>query len=517
MFKILNIYTKRQLELSVSHGGEEIIFNIKSLISKRNKDELGDHQFTLLEEYIDYKGSDFKDSLFSKYVAAYTEITMSIGRTNIIPLPYSMVHNILDMFDVNDIFYWMKNIRQFKALSGLDDVFDESRVIDGRGTRVQTYIKDDYLYLASLIMVMKTVIGPIGQYADMYTDQLTSHLAAYTLFNFISTHPIYQSEPFVKLYGQTEIIVAVVTREASLSALSVIEHQVPKDSLVDWVLANTVLHRIVTFPIITDTNNDNIITKSYSFINNKMKIKGDVSKKLRIKDAEGKNNDASLNESESVLETYRIVSELAPAMVVELDWAVSNLAKNPHLLYPDIDLNLYDNVKRFTARLKDVMLTKSQIQIIGWITKGYIDSRALNYIKLESIISLTIISFCWLWQHNFKYLALWITSSVLDDTYDDSMVISMTTNRTRITTDLKEELDRLFPYKKVIVTKNENKEVNLCVIDINNISADIFKRRWVFTADTEYIVEATGSPVVNIAVPADLKVQLSKLIIELNK
>jgi hypothetical protein len=65
-------------------------------------------------------------------------------------------------------------IQKIAAAQGLRDTQIEK---DALGTRVQTYIQDDYYELASLSIAMKAIIGPIGQFAYVKQSEINILLA----------------------------------------------------------------------------------------------------------------------------------------------------------------------------------------------------------------------------------------------------------------------------------------------------------------------------------------------------
>jgi len=516
MFKLNNLYNSAPLEIEISYNNVTINFNISTIVNKRNKDEIdSDKQFVLLHAYLDYKGDAFKTALMNKYIEAEEILFDNIGRVEIMPLPYELVNGILELMDLEDVYHFIKNVYKYQALRSMPDEFDNKMVEDGLGTRVQTYTKTDYLQLIAFVQVLKSIIGPIGQFGFMNNSELGKIHNHYILFNFITQHKISESEPYIKLYGLVDKVIESVNRSEDESLIRIIEKRIPSDEMVVWVLSIVMMQKIAMATILDDTENKHIITRTYNFVNNKLKVKGDTSNAIRSKksmvDTESGDGD-----QESILESYRITSNLPAGSVVELEWSLENLRDNPLKLCKNLDLKVYGDALSFTTKLHHGTLTRVQITLLGWVLKEVIDPRSLEYVKLDAIISSLALAFAYLWTHGFKYLALLLTS--LQAEQDDTVVINFTTNKSRITKEHKDTLDTIFPYKKVIVTTaTANREVNVAETSANNMADEFYKQRWIFTAPSEYILEVKDNASQTMLVPSDLKIQLANLIIHLNK
>jgi hypothetical protein len=309
MFKIINLNSRSSTAVRVSYKGKDIDFTIGTIISKRNKDELDGKQFTLLNEYLNYKGEEFKAELFQRLVNADDEIIMSINQADLHPLPYQIIHPILDMFDLMDIFNYIKNVYRIKAPSNLMEEFDPQIEQDGRGTRIQTYLKDDYYELAALSMIVKVTIGPLCHFAYIKSSEINTIHKEYILFHFFKNHHLFWTAPMTKLLGLVEKLVELPTAGPEAESVRILEKQIAKEDMNIFILAIVVIQRISIAPIVDDNENRNIITKVYNYINNKLKSSGDVSKSVRNKtpltDTESGGGD-----KESIIESYRIMTDV---------------------------------------------------------------------------------------------------------------------------------------------------------------------------------------------------------------
>lgn len=514
MFSISNIYTKLSTTVVVANGEDNIEFIISSIISKRNKDELNDpNQFLLLNAYLDYKGPDFKAELFRRYQQVSEDILMTATRHSIVPLPLEITNPILDMLELDDIYNYVKNVYGLQAPSNLATEFNQMIVNDGRGTREQTYIKDDYLKLASLCLIIKAIIGPVGQFAHIKQRDVGTEHKEYILFQFIKRHKIFHSDPMVKLLSFIEKSVNSSITTDETNSIRAIEKKLPREEIPTFVLSVVVLQKIPVACLVDDNADRNVITKIYNYVNNKLKATGDVTKTIRNKtsltDVESGSGD-----KESTIESTRIIEDIAVANLIEMDWSINSPEKivfqmpprNKELINPEV---LQDAI-HFTKVFNTAPINRCQIDILAFIFKIVIDPRSLDYVSISSIVNLMAVGFAYLWGLNFKSLALLLVAQQ-DTTNERSMSINITTNKSRIPVETKDELSKYYPHNRVI---NEETSNNLVEETIGNLVNELYDIKWIHTADEKYILEVYKDRSSGNILPQDLKIQLANFIIK---
>ena len=487
-------------------------------MNKRNKEELNEaKQFTLLEAFLDWKGEEFKKRLIIEYIKSFNALRENEGRRYITPLPYEITDGILDLFDVDEMFYFIKNIYKFKSLNNLKEVFDEKIIADGLGTREQTYLKDEYLELIALSQILKTVIGPIGQFANDNIMELNPKNIHHSLSGFFLDHPIAESRPFIKLQGLIRKIMETLSRNKDESDIRTIENGIAKEDIPIAALATAMVQKVAMAVVMDDNETKNIITRTYNFINNKLQNKGDTSTAIRPK-VGSVDMDSGDNDAESKMEQFRIVSNLPNGSVVELNWSAKReiIAINKRYnFYNKEDEIIYRDALVFTEILRTSRLNQTQMILLSWIFKDIIDPRSIMYIQIDGIVNLIASAFVYLWKHGFKDLALLITSRSISNV--DSLEFNATTNIARIPKEIKSILDVQYPFKKVIVSKIANKEVNLAEEAISLLTEMLFKYEWSYTAYSNYILEVNKNISDKVVVPSNIKIRLAELIIHLNE
>ena len=105
------------------YNGEILQFSVSHLLSRDSQRNYFDSkQYLLINEYLDYKGEEFKARLFNlcKYASEEIETLPRIlgenYNANMTP-PYELFIPILEMFDMEDIYNWIKNFIQVSYFS----------------------------------------------------------------------------------------------------------------------------------------------------------------------------------------------------------------------------------------------------------------------------------------------------------------------------------------------------------------------------------------------------------------
>ena len=471
MFSIQNVYNKGQITIRVKHGDKSLDFIIASLIGKaRNKEELeNDVQFTILNSYCNYKGEEFKQKLFDSYLAASEMLDNALTNPDMEVFNTPLLDGILELFKVEEVRDYLVNEWKLQPPANLLDEFDAQIETDAKGTRIQTYLKEDYIDLAAMSVVIKATLGPVAQFGFYRHSTIDSNYKEYALLQFYTPFPnIYKCKAMVKLLGLIEKLIEQTTTSKDIMANRVLEKFISKDDLGEYVLAIVVLQKISIAPLVNDTAESNIVTKLYNHINNKLKPNGETSKVIKDK-TPLEDTDSNTGDKESLLESYRATQDLASGIVVELNFVTETVDRIIGQLPPkQKELVIQSKLLPIAIEASKAYLPTNptvidiqelQLNILAIIFKNVIDPRSYDYLEINSLVNLIAVGFVYLWELGFKELALILLSRIIPMSMlgDNSAVVGLSVSRHRIPKELKEELDKVFPYKRELnelVSKN---------------------------------------------------------------
>lgn len=513
MFNMLNVFTKEDIAINIKNGKDEQQFIISPLITKRNKEELDpENQFLLLNAYLNYKGDEFKDKLMQLYLKASDDMFGYMMRRDIDPLPYKMVHDILDMFNIADVYTFVKDIYKVVPPKELKDQIDKTKEKDGDITRAQTYLRTDYWELAALVLILKAALPVIGHFSYIKKNNLDAIHREYTLFNLILTHPVFDSTPMKKLYDFCDTLVNILLKDPTEAAIRIIEKRVPREDFTTYILAFTVFQKISIASVIDDFDGKNIVTRMHTYIHSKLDSRKDVKSAIRAKSTKEEASDVK-GDRESLLELYVAATELPKGTEIELDWSVSDINRIIKQLPIEIDMDMVTTTHNILSNNIGNPISKQQKLLLAYIFKTIINPEALEYITMKSMINLLSIGFAYLWKIECRYIALLLTSYV-DTTDSEVMSINSTVSRTRLSKELRDKLMEYYPYTRVI---NKDTNANIAEEAINNLTNEIFVLRWNPTAPDVYLKQVVSNRTEFRVLPHDLKSQITEMVIKLEE
>lgn len=487
MFSVSNILSGKKASIKVSFKENSVEFPMSSVISTKGKPAIDtDLQFVLLNAYLDYKGSAYKEQMFNELVKARELVRAREKVADVNTAPYEAVDNIVNMMDFNDIFDYIKNHFKLQPPKHLKTVFEEQIEKDARGSRDQTYLKDDYLELATLATILKAALGPMCYYGDLKNDVILSTSMDYYLFiMFIQDRKLSTYEPMIKLKKFTEKLIEQSDNGSFEDRKRVLERGISQEDLSIFLLGLITFQKLATATLVDDDENKNIVNRIYNYVNSKLKATNSTSKTIRDKEPMADADSAS-GDKESMPESLRVYEDLAPGMAIEMDWASNTvekvLSQLPAQIKDKIDMDALNDAKEFTKGFEHIAIAKSNIDFLCYIFKSIMDPRSIEYIKLESIINLIAVGFGYLWGSGFKNLAILLVSAI-EETPDGIESINPTINKPRVPKELKEQLDELWPYKKVI---NKESSVNVAEKAISELCKEYESSNWYTLAPAKY-------------------------------
>jgi len=499
-------------------GNDNLDFDVSGLFETKTINEIDDKKkaeniFHALNSYLDIKGLEFKKELYNRYKKIHFKIQAYLaGLIEMDHIPYEVVHDILDMFDYNDVVNTLYEKRIIRHPKVLKEKYDKTIEINDQGSREQTYTIKDYYELIGLMTILKATIGPLGFYATVaMSNYARNSMLEIILLEFYKTHPIYETPAFRKLYEYVKKLKEVAEENAEEYAKFIIESYVSKDDeAIEYVLSTVLFQKILLSDDVDAVDDKNIITRLYNAVRYKFKIQSNTSmSKTRFKNP-NPGRVAEEHESESVIESFRVPTELTPGWVVEFRTVFNNIEK----LARDMgvkDIELVKKLRRNLNVLQNKDIPEESIYLLGWLFKKIIDPRAVLYIELDYILNAMAVAFVWLVEHDLTDLAIIITSFTAEQ---DAMLFNIS-SKNNIDKELREKLHEYFPYDRIKNSKGETE--SLIELTINDFATRIFKNKLITSLPEDLIEKYKGDTNLVITPPSDIKDLLAKMILAIEE
>lgn len=513
------------IELSKDKRLEFVIGNI---IQRKSKEDIMNiKQYMLLNAYVEYKGKEFKEKLFEAYSKSWNALDNLIYSSDFGPkmiLPYYIVDEVIDLFDLKDIEMFLRDVYKIEIPSRLDDVFNEQIEHDAKGTREQTYLKSDYLELAALVVVIKATYMILGQYAAVTDGCFRNPDKDYILFKFYRKNDkIFNSPAMDKALQFTSKLVNDQRITEEDRQKRVIDRILAEEEIVIDHLSKVVMQKLTVATIVDDTSGINVVNTMFNFVKNKLKSQGSVGNTLRPK-MHLKDESSSTDNKESFIESHRAMIDVMAGETVTVNFATEKIERilpqlserrRELMTRPVVACGNEYTLEYIYQRLqvfRDIIIPDQTLKMLEVIFKGIMDPRFIDYLKLENVISLMSLGFMYLWNIEFKQLAMLLVSSyhVEEEGFSG---INSTSNKSRISQDLLMKLEKKFPLYK---SGNKAHPEGELVIKrwIEEFGNSYYSTIWnsVLTEDfgkEVYGVESTLCPVAE-----DLKIQIGLFLLE---
>ena len=503
---------------------QKIDFSVSSIVSRRNKEELApEHQYDVLNAFLNYKGMEFKIELYRRYAEADETIMANIIKKELTPLPFSIAHQILEMFDLKEMKAYLKDIYKLTAPASLEDTFEAHHAQVLGYTKEQTYIKDEYMDLAALITVIKSVLPTVGYFAEIKESDLNNALKEQILYEFIRTYtPVGSSVAIIKLRELIKKLMGSPTNSDEADSIRVIEKGVPKEHMHEHLLANVVVQRLFVANVLMDKEDKHIVNKIFGYVNMRLRNKGDVASTIRDKDGLT-SIDGDGMDKESMIESYKVISKLPIATDVEFNFFLENI----HDILPHLPITFDPNDKDKTKvyfnkdilidaegaskKMYGITLDKIHFIILGIIFKKVIYPETLDYVKIEVLTNLLAIGSTYLFSLGLNGLGL-LLLSYRDMSSSDKFYINLSANRSRVPKELKDELAIYFPFEREI---NATTRINVVDDIINDLGNEINSKKWITFMPRKYLDELNVSN--GDFISPDIKIHLTSFLIEHEK
>lgn len=493
MFVISQNMEHNNAHVVVTHKDKILEFALWPTIVRKPKDDITTTaQYKIVNDYVNYKGEDYKDKLFEALEKGSQEADNTGYYEGLIPegdyrLPYHIIQDVMDIVSYDDILYYLKQVIKYKALSILTDTFNPMVERDGQGTRTQTYIKDDYVELLALAMYVKIVFLPIFEFGYVKQKQLNSINIKYVLMHLIKPFPIMQLPPVVKIQAWINELIDKSLKTDGLEEKRIIDKMLPKDEIPFYILSNVLVDRVFLSNIPDDTNEKHTVSKLYSYIKNKIDSQssssgGTIHNKHLLQDKDGGSED-----KESILDTYRAISNISNGSIVEINWSIDSVEKIlkqlPKGQREFIDVKVIQDVVEDSQKFLTEEIEDIHLFLLSTIFKTILEPRAIYYVSIENMLHLFQVGFAYLWGTGNRVIALMLMSK---NTNKDTTVMKLNTvvNKDRVPEELKQELVRLYPYEQKL---NETETKNLALDTIIRLSTDYYTHTWLPMVPKSYI------------------------------
>ena len=422
------------------------------------------------------------------------------------------VCDILDLHELTHLHGWLLENMERLDITIPESILPEYQIVenDNRGSREQTYIVEDYIWLLCLSIAIRSIIPIWAAYIDTVKLEVGNVFKELKVFQLIYNSNFYNSPPFLKLMSYVEHNLKpedYVNKQHILNGIN-------SSIFFEWLLAVICVNRLGVRDIRIVNPEADPVKYIYQYIRQQIEPNVPIAKQikdLKMPESSEKVSD-SFKDKNSTLEVYTHKQDIAQGEIVEIEHSISDILRCAHKLhYGDLDDNFVMSCVETARKLRNHNLSEAQIILLKWVFSLITSPKGISYISKNKCIDALGVTQAILWIKGHKYLAL--LSTCYADIDDRIMVINTTESKTKIPKEMINELNEIYPYSKI---KKKNEVSNMVFKSITNLSNKFSSVPWTYTAD-ENLVKQVCPHASNGILPLDfnLKILLTKLAIEL--
>ena len=493
-------------EIVISHGEESLIWNIISFDRATfNEVDLFSH----INKYWESFSEQDQLKIFNIYKDIRVAFDEIWERSKLTAELYVLVAKLLDTHDLKDAQHWILFHSGVYLPPNLD--IEYNNTTNSPGSREQTYLKEDYIKLVTLTLILRTLIPVWGEFISRTRQEAGTNFKEYYAFQLVCKSKLAYCEAIEKL---TTYIEYSIVPDKSKSA-SIIGGISTEDFPI-WILGLVLVRRLCLGDITGVNQKATLVTFIYKFIT--QKIKGNDNNfagmvKDKIFDDSGSDGDSNI----SKLEGYKAKQEIPAGDIILLEYAMRDTYALAAKLAPTMERALLDRALETTMVLNDQVIQDPQIALLQWVMKPVISPRGILYLGKNTIVRLLALCQSVL-IHRGHYALAGLCTSIVNTNLNE-IQISGVDSRARIPKELLEELFKYYPFTKRVGGKQKVlKPLNQAVIAIDTVAEQFSELDWLITADDSLLPLITeGSNNRRYVIQHNFKITLANLVIEIAK
>lgn len=494
-----------RLEAELEHNGEILSWNI-SAFDKRlfTNHDVCKHINSFWEKMPYLR----QEKIFGIYKRMHSVFENYFETTELCQQLVPLTSELCNEHPVEELSHW---IAFYASDIIVPEKFDEVYIpSDERpGNREKTYTKPDYRGLVSMTLALRVMIPVWGEFIYRTKGETGTNFKEMFAGQLLMMSKLAHSSPMEKLriYVDSNIQTDKPMSSAIIGGIS-------SEDYGQWLLNLVLVRRLCVGDIGGLDPQTNLVAFIYNFMAQKLTGNNNSSFGEMIKDKPFESGDSSSDHNASRLEGYKIKQEAPMGDMVIYDHFMENPFHVGQLLMPNMDMELLRTFLHHTQALGQERLSSAQIILTQWMLKPVISPRSIVHLSKKKTISAIAVAQTALWQTGHKELAALI-GAIATGNGNETQLGGINPSA-RLHKEQMDELIKLYPYNKVLSTKQKTKPINAAVAAIDSVVGMLSQRDWILTLPDQHTALVTGNASLRrYTCPYDIKVLLGKLVIEL--
>lgn len=491
---------KQKPEIVVRHRDRSLHFQANVFTRKPFIDT---DVYREINDFWEAKPMEFQDAVWEIYVSidqAFSEIFDSKDLTNHLR---ECIKRLYEFHPLGELEQFLIQ-RNVKIPSSAKD--EPPQANDIINTVEKTYTKREYLELIAFSLFLRCVTPVWGEFIGSIRRDAGVDRKENVGMQLLMDTGLFETRAMIKLSTYITKLTAGAHNDQGKIIAGFSSEDIPF-----LHLALACVRKVCVANIDTAESSEQIVAVIFKFISHRMNSVD--SQRIIAKEESGGGGGGE--EKHSLLESYRKRIQISAGEFEEIRFVLSRPLEIVQYLEPDIPVELVIRSMSTAQVLKYEEVNDIQLYMAGWLLKPYITPKAVFYADKEIHASLLGALEALLWHRGHKYFAIMISSCYLTNL--EEMMISSISSREQIRPDLREELQKWFPYYCGYAKKGKDAgqiERSDITTAIDYIVDEIVNSTFRATADEDKLKEVFGEVKRRLPVFSDIRSMLAKLMID---
>ena len=492
-FRVTTVQGNGFTQVSCSHGDVELLWSARAYSKVKLADP--NRVFREINEYLEQVDLITQGRLFHSYEEIHKLFGMGFDPSMLVS---SLIHHIGEIYKqlpLNKLRRWLMTIGNLHIPSDIQDTLTR----DSRyNKREQTYLKSDYINIATVALATQAMIPVWGEYIDQCTDQ-----ELYKENNVVGL--ISETELVNWPFGESELGEEIPTVSDKLD--SYVKYCVDNEpfSLASaWaglsstdkrvLLQSKVLVRRLTIIPLNDPSSHSIVANIYRYVmTNLTPAERSTADRVAKKLPEGGGGDDE--DKTSFIESHKTKGRISPGDIE----AYNVDAMDYELLAEEVDptickIKLAECINCIQS-VGSVEIRPHQILLAQWVMAKAFPARAFYHISKLPVNYLLATSQALLWHWGFHDAAIMMQVEPLrHGEHNSTTQLNQTRQGSRIANRFRPQLDELYPHMRLQKSPQNGNEPlkpeNRAGLAINNCNHSIRGSNWIYHGPMKLFKEA---------------------------
>lgn len=482
-----------------SHQGQELEWS-GSMLNRTSFKNL-DNLFNPINGFIATWPSDKQQALWECYVEAYElmrtqgELRLLFGKLK------KVVKKMYGLFTYEQLRYWVLGYGNIYIPENIYDQYNGN-------PEDRTYLVNDYKELAILAVALQAMVPVFYQFIFINKNVGNNHKEQYA-YGLLSDTWIEDTPGAQRLRSFVE---ATVIREA-ISIASVC-FGLSSTELPDHLYCRAIVKKVALAEVTVVDVNSSAISNVFHYLRNTYKSldrsftagDGKLNPKHNPTDRGGDEDNMS------IAETYKVKQEISDGDLIPQSIYTENYLQMAQAIDSTVPVDLVEMCIRNAWKLELDPISPHQMTLVQWVMSKVLSPRAIPNLDKPSLLRTIGATQALMFHWGFKELAVLLTATAY--IWEEESAMFTVESRSRISSDAVQKLVGLYPYSTRQSGKTSDRQTNAACRAIDALALEMSTNYWAVYVPAEKLSEFRFEFDNVITVPADVKSQLVKLLME---